>query len=277
MICEKCNKMHNGSYGSGRFCSRSCANSRNWTSVDIAKKSKSAKQSTKVRNANIKRNAKRWENYVGSKPYTKLKTPIACPICHKSFYPRYHTTYCSRLCFIDDVGGKYRKKAPGGLRHGSGRGKSGWYKDMWCDSTYELAYVIYHIDYNIPIYRNREYWTYIDPNRYNKTFKYYPDFVVNNTLIEIKGYKSTLDNTKIESVTKPIKILYKEQLSGIFQYIKAKYNIPITRLWELYTDRTPIKHRCKCCTKIFYNFKTTATFCSRQCCGKCGGRQQQYS
>ena len=28
MICEKCGKKHNGTFGSGRFCSRSCANSR---------------------------------------------------------------------------------------------------------------------------------------------------------------------------------------------------------------------------------------------------------
>lgn len=29
MKCEKCNKEHDGKYGSGRFCSRQCANSRN--------------------------------------------------------------------------------------------------------------------------------------------------------------------------------------------------------------------------------------------------------
>lgn len=28
MICSKCNKEHSGSFGSGKFCSRSCANSR---------------------------------------------------------------------------------------------------------------------------------------------------------------------------------------------------------------------------------------------------------
>lgn len=28
MICEKCGKEHDGTFGSGRFCSRACANSR---------------------------------------------------------------------------------------------------------------------------------------------------------------------------------------------------------------------------------------------------------
>lgn len=27
MLCENCNKEHNGSYGSGRFCSKECAKS----------------------------------------------------------------------------------------------------------------------------------------------------------------------------------------------------------------------------------------------------------
>ena len=27
-LCEKCNQLHDGTYGSGRFCSRSCANAR---------------------------------------------------------------------------------------------------------------------------------------------------------------------------------------------------------------------------------------------------------
>ena len=27
----------------------------------------------------------------------------------------------------------------GGLRHGSGRGHKGWYKNYFCDSTYELS------------------------------------------------------------------------------------------------------------------------------------------
>ena len=39
----------------------------------------------------------------------------------------------------------------GGYRRGSGRGKSGWYKNYWCDSTYELCWLIYQLDNgNIP-------------------------------------------------------------------------------------------------------------------------------
>lgn len=48
MECEKCKKEHDGSFGSGRFCSRKCANSRVWKKEDKLKKSISAKNSDKV-------------------------------------------------------------------------------------------------------------------------------------------------------------------------------------------------------------------------------------
>ena len=40
-ICEKCGKEHDGSFGSGRFCSKSCANSRKHTEESRLKTSKS--------------------------------------------------------------------------------------------------------------------------------------------------------------------------------------------------------------------------------------------
>jgi len=45
MICEKCNKVHNGEFGSGRFCSRSCANSNTMTSARREKISAGVKKS----------------------------------------------------------------------------------------------------------------------------------------------------------------------------------------------------------------------------------------
>lgn len=45
----KCEKEHDGSYGSGRYCSRQCANSRNWTEEDKLKKSIAGKNSEKVK------------------------------------------------------------------------------------------------------------------------------------------------------------------------------------------------------------------------------------
>ena len=38
-ICERCQKEHDGSYGSGRFCSVSCANKRDWSPESNKKRS----------------------------------------------------------------------------------------------------------------------------------------------------------------------------------------------------------------------------------------------
>ena len=39
MKCEKCLKEHDGTYGNGRFCCRSCANSRTFSNESKLKNS----------------------------------------------------------------------------------------------------------------------------------------------------------------------------------------------------------------------------------------------
>ena len=52
MVCERCKQEHDGNFGSGRFCSRKCSNSRTWSKEDKLKKSISSKKSEKVKVAN---------------------------------------------------------------------------------------------------------------------------------------------------------------------------------------------------------------------------------
>ena len=117
----------------------------------------------------------------------------------------------------------------------TGKGKKGWYKSFFCSSTYELAYVIYCLDHNIDIKRNTEYFTY---EYEGKQHRYYPDFIVNGELIEIKGYHTNLVDIKLKSVNKPIKILYYDNMKYIFDYIYEKYGYKITKwsnkLYEMY-------------------------------------------
>ena len=42
----------------------------------------------------------------------------------------------------------------------TGRGKKGYYKNIYCSSTYELAFLIYCLDHNINISRYAGYYTY---------------------------------------------------------------------------------------------------------------------
>ena len=116
------------------------------------------------------------------------------------------------------------KKNPkaGGKRERSGRGKKGWYKGYFCDSTYELVYVIYNIDHGIPFKRcDLEYiYSYND-----QLHRYYPDFeLADGSLVEIKGYHTQLVDIKLSAVTdRQIKILYEKDLKYAFDWVKDHY------------------------------------------------------
>ena len=120
------------------------------------------------------------------------------------------------------------KHTNGGYRKGSGRGKSGWYKGFFCDSSYELAYVIYCLEHNIDIKRNytkREYiWE-------NKVRHYIPDFIVEGYLVEIKGYSSPQWEAKIKDNT-DIVVLFEKDLSHVFNYVINKYGKEYINLYE---------------------------------------------
>lgn len=131
-----------------------------------------------------------------------------------------------------------RNKKSGGYRHGSGRGKQGWYHDYWCDSTYELAFVIYCIDHEIKFSRNTTKYPY---KKDGETHYYSPDFKMENgDLVEIKGYLTLDTLLKISAVKdRKIKVLFYEDIKYMIDYVSEKYNIHRENLFMLYTK--PLK------------------------------------
>lgn len=125
---------------------------------------------------------------------------------------------------------KENKKC-GGYRHGSGIGKHGYYKGYWCDSTYELVFIIYCLDHQIKFERCPYVYEYVYEN---KKHKYHPDFLMgDDSLVEIKGYMTDLVNIKIKSVNdRPIKILMKKDMQNMFDYVQNTYIY--TNLTDLY-------------------------------------------
>lgn len=118
----------------------------------------------------------------------------------------------------------------------SGRGRKGYYKGFYCASTYELAYVIYCLDHNIQIERCKEYFEY---EYQGQKHRYYPDFVVNDEIVEIKGFWNGRVNAKRDAVllqNKKYKILFPKDMDFIFKYIEEKYgklvNKNISDLYE---------------------------------------------
>lgn len=125
------------------------------------------------------------------------------------------------------------KKNPnaGGLRKGSGIGKHGWYNGFYCDSTYELVYVIYNLDNNIIFKRSKLKYEY---SYKNEIHKYYPDFELDDgSLVEIKGYYNEKVKAKLDSVyDRKIVLLLKEDLRYAFEYVEQHYTYQ--KLEDLY-------------------------------------------
>lgn len=167
-----------------------------------------------------------WSEYlykfkIGVSTFSKHRRYNKIPI-NKKLHNRPHT----------EESIKKLKKNAGGYRKGSGRGKSGWYKNYWCDSTYELCWLIYQLDIGNKPKRNKKgYEYYYEGN----LFKYYPDFILNNIIYEIKGYETNKDKHKYKSVTDmKLEILMKDDLNEIFEYVQNKYETK--KYHELYDD-----------------------------------------
>ena len=113
--------------------------------------------------------------------------------------------------------------------------KKGWYKGYWCDSSWELAFIMYNIDHDIQFVRNEVGFTYYN-DRLKKNRRFYPDFIINNEYIEIKGCHNDDTISKERDFPKDLKlkILYEEDMEQYIQYAIEKYGIDF---WKLLTDK----------------------------------------
>lgn len=229
--CERCGKIMTEKFGSGRFCNRSCANSRLKTVETKIKLSKNYKRSEKdylYKKLLKERNEK---NY--------LLNPNFCKICGKilSYKNRNHHT-CSKECLNKHYKNNAFNNKLGGLQNITSWGKRGTYKGIHCDSRYELIYLIYCIDHNINIQRPNDYFFY---EYEGKIHKYFPDFylVDSDTYVELRGYDKNpeITNRKLEAVRTQkhnICILYEKDLKFYVDYIKATYNLTYQKVQTLY-------------------------------------------
>jgi len=263
--CETCDKEIIEKYGSGRFCSSFCA--RKFST--IAKRADINKIARKKAIERIKNNENNeYNGFIKPRTQTIKKH---CPICGNEFesWKASDRTFCSRECMDKDVKYEFRVKPPGGYRKNSGRSKNGYYRGVWCQSTYELAFVIYNLDNNIYFTRNTKGYSYVKDGSIHK---YFPDFLQNGDLIETKGYYTPDVKLKSECVNLPLKILYRKDLEYAFSFIKEKYGKTEDNIFELYDGYKPsYSYLCCKCKKPFScskKRKTDIVFCSKNCSGE---------
>jgi len=100
-----------------------------------------------------------------------------------------------------------------------GNAKQGWYKNIHCDSTWELAFLVYHIEHNLNIKRcDKQFNFYWE----NEIHKYIPDFITDEGIIEIKGRKSTKSLEK-EKQFPNIKVIDQNLIKPYLEYVINKY------------------------------------------------------
>ena len=157
----------------------------------------------------------------------------------------------------------------GGYRVGSGRSKSGYYKGIYCGSTYELCWVIYNLDHGVLFTRF--------PGKIEvDDVVYYPDFLLDDgkTIIETKGYEAadSVDRkTKAaETLGYTVHVLRREDLQKEFAYVSTVYGTE--KYYTLYDEYSPTyTYVCDHCLTSFstdVRKKTDVIFCSRVCAGK---------
>lgn len=203
MICEKCEKDHNGNFGSGRFCSMSCAKSRYYTEEEKLIISNRMK-------------GRHYGNAISMGPRVPKDTR-QCLACQQEFViERWkNVRCCSKKCGAKNNGG-YR---PNSGKHGK------WYfcKDMnrevYLDSTWEVEYASWLDRQNIR-WNRPNYYLWIDS--VGKRRKYFPDFLLldTNELIDVKNdYLIKKDVDKIQRVSEQnnieIKILSRKELDNL--------------------------------------------------------------
>lgn len=251
MNCNRCGNIHDGLFGSGKYCSRACANSRGPRSDDFKR--------------NVSNKLKGRESLCKGKEISK-REKRSCPTCNNVFKTteKSDKKYCSGKC----------NPAWGGYREGSGKSKSGYFKGIYCGSTYELVWVIYHIDHNIKFNR-------FDGVLEGNNIKYIPDFLIGNTIYEMKGYESEESvNRKTElaeSKGYKVKVLRKEHLEKEFKWVKDNYKYK--RLEQLYDNYKPrFVYDCVNCgssIEKFKEIKTIFVFCCRKCSGEYIGKSNK--
>lgn len=243
LVCQRCRKEYilnltdkefeNNKYS--KFCSRSCANTRQHSEETKKKIGEHVKKSEIYKTNNLlaiqKRVKEKDNNTIFDKNGHKIYHYI-CKECGKEYTNLDNRNINSKIYCSKECKHKYLSDHTGGYRIGSGYSKSGWYKGIRCDSTWELAFLIYHLDNNLYIERCNEQRKYIWKG---KEHIYYPDFVTDKGIIEIKGYKTKQSEEKRKQNPDIINI-FKEDIQFYLGYVHNKYN---KSLIELYDNSKP--------------------------------------
>lgn len=236
--CKNCNKIMLKKFGSGLYCSRSCANTR---SPSEETKAKIGQESVKSREVNIQNLmatlnlcANSAEHPRSVKEVLYMQNPRKCPICFNDIpYHKRRQKTCSSACGKLLLSKTMRETLVEKGLHctAAKKYKYGRYQGIPCDSSWELAYLLYHLDKGIKIQRNSDSFTYVFEN---VTHLYFPDFLLaDGTYVEIKNYYSEQVVAKIEQFPQDLKlqVIDRKAIQPFLKYAEDTYG---KAFWKMY-------------------------------------------
>lgn len=265
VICSTCEKEFYVEEDENKFpkkkkyyCSRSCANKRQHSDETKHKISMGVKKSEKFID-DVHRK-------FGTIEDRRKKTTSICMVCGKKFEQKTYV-YNGRIKFqkckicSKECRSKYfsikNKNCTGGFRESSVKNyKSGWYNGIHCDSSWELAFIIYCTEHNMDIKRCKQVREYLDKDGIKR--KFHPDFIVDGVVYEIKGKQDRNLEEKRNS-NQDVIFIYKSDMKPYLDYVIEKYGTDFIKKYDS-KDKYKI---CPVCGKKFENRKTT--YCSIRC------------
>lgn len=127
---------------------------------------------------------------------------------------------------------------------GAKRGKWGIYKGFYCDSGWELAFIIYCLDNEIKVKRNKESFPYVFEG---EEHKFFPDFIIDDTFYEIKGRYLQCDYEKISQFPKDKKLIVidRNNIKPYIDFCTKKYGDYASMYDRRYPSWMDVKNNSK--------------------------------
>lgn len=131
------------------------------------------------------------------------------------------------------------KGRPGVYRQQRGKGLRGVYQGIWCDSSWELAWILFHMHLTgIKFSRNFERFEY----EFEGIKRFWiPDFKYSlcETFVEVKGYLNEKDSAKISQFKGKLVVFDKVHMTPILNRVISHFGKDFTRLYDTAIQKKP--------------------------------------
>lgn len=183
----------------------------------------------------LKQHRKECCTYDHSQGQLSTKKTYCCKFCGKEWLTTKsglgkHERYCKSnpnavSCIGHSVSEETKKKLRekcGGYRKNAGRGRRGYYKGLYCMSSWELAWVVYQLEHDKQVEQCKEKFEYM---MNGEIHHYTPDFKIGDIYFEIKNWHRPDTDFKISAFPKEKTLILIEgkQNEKYISYVTEKY------------------------------------------------------